>query len=83
MRGVEHIHLMTNRINSRQANLINYVANNPGCTIMDACRHEHSGRGHAASYDAVHRLLRRGLLKARVHQTNRNWTALYVPESQG
>lgn len=48
---------------SQQINVVNFVRNNPGCCIMDVVNHEWRGRGHAASYTRVHRLVRAGVLR--------------------
>lgn len=48
---------------SQQINVVSFVRNNPGCCIMDVVHHEWRGRGHAASYARVHRLVRAGVLR--------------------
>lgn len=70
---------MTNRINARQARLLSFITNNPGCTKMDVVRSEWSGRGHAASYDAVNRLIKRGLVRD-LNRYGRGRTRLVVVE---
>lgn len=71
------MYLMTNRISSQQACVLSFIANNPGCAVADVRRFEWSGRGHAASYDRVKRLLRRGLIEDR---SPSNKKALYLTE---
>jgi hypothetical protein len=68
-----------NRINARQACIIAYVAQNPGCTKWSAAKWDHTGPGHRASYAAIDRLIDRGLLRVERHPANKGWTALYVP----
>lgn len=48
---------------SQQINVVNFVRSHPGCCIMDVVNHEWRGRGHAASYARVHRLVRAGVLR--------------------
>ncbi len=47
----------------KQQRVLDFVANNPGCSIMDIVRACWGGRGHMAEYDRVHRLRRNGHLK--------------------
>ena len=47
---------------NKQIAALAYIAANPGCTTMDVCRAEWSGRGHNASYDRVGRLRSRRLV---------------------
>lgn len=48
---------------SKQQRVVDFVAQNPGCTIMDIVRACWGGRGHTAEYDRVHRLRRNGVLR--------------------
>jgi len=50
-------------MSNQQKTVLEYIAKHPGCTAMDVCRYEWSGRGHRASYARVTRLRRRGLIR--------------------
>jgi hypothetical protein len=62
---------MARTLNDRQSSLVSFVARNPGATKMDAVRSEGYGlrsasdkrRGHAGSYSAIDRLVKRGFLR--------------------
>lgn len=63
---------------NRQQNVVDFVARNPGCCIMDVVNHEWRGRGHAASYARVHRLIRAGVLRMERVGARGGRTALFV-----
>lgn len=52
------------QLNDRQSSIVAFVASNPGCTKWAAAKADYPGRGHAASYAAIDRLIRRGALTA-------------------
>lgn len=54
---------MTNRIGFRQALILAAVARNPGSSILELDRQTNSGRRHALTYNSVHRLWQRGLVR--------------------
>lgn len=68
---LERITCMLRRISSKQAGVVEFVTQNPGCTAADVTRHEWAGRGHTASYARVTRLLRRNLLRRGVSALGR------------
>lgn len=53
------------RIGRRQDAILYYVANHPGATSaeIDRATNHHVPHSHTVTYDAVNRLLRRGLLE--------------------
>lgn len=54
------------RIGHRQDKVLNFVANHPGCCAADVDRATNShvvDHAHAVTYDAVRRLIARGLLR--------------------
>jgi hypothetical protein len=60
---------LPSRIGFRQDMIMSFVANNPGCTAADADRatnHYVQNHAHYVTYDAVKRLIRRGLLRVEV-----------------
>lgn len=54
---------MSNRISAKQEYVLSYVANNIGCNAAEVTRALWGGRGHAAEYLRINRLLDRGLLR--------------------
>jgi len=51
------------RIGRRQNSILSFVVNNPGHSILSIDRATNSGPKHALTYDSVHRLRDRGLLR--------------------
>jgi predicted transcriptional regulator len=61
-----------NRIGHRQDMLLTLIANNPGITTAELNRITNShGRSHIVTYDAVGRLLRRGIVARTDSRSNR------------
>lgn len=66
------------KLSARQSTALAYVARNPGCSAADVTRYEWSGRGHAATYARVSRLLRRGVIRRGPCVTSKHGVGLYV-----
>lgn len=49
-------------MSNQQIAALQFIARNPGATAADVTRREWAGRGHAASYARVARLVARGLV---------------------
>lgn len=63
-------------MSNKQKIAIAFIERNPGCCVMDLNRYEFGGRGHAATYLRVDRLIKNGAIVSRKGKGNR--CALYV-----
>lgn len=61
-----------NRIGPRQDTLLTLIANNPGITSAELNRVTNAhGRSHVVTYDAVNRLMRRGIVASTAPRNGR------------
>ncbi len=65
---------------SRQRAVLAYVALNPGCSIADVVRAEWKGKGHAASYARVKRLVASGRLRMELVKGDGHKARLSLPD---